>query len=175
MEHDARIFKVLPNDVWLKKTGTAHVDGICIYEKQVFLFEFRYFAGSDMDAILGFTDNRFHFRPKAGKLQGVGNMTDCFNWGLRYDGRPCFMNAMNLWTTVVCRRWKDGDIIHLRVDTTSLRSKSARSIAEIWIDGDKTTVNLMFSDYPDMNLPLKISATMANGGGLEIVRGIKLH
>ena len=167
MDERQRVFEVLHTDVRLEKYGTALVDGISIDEHDAFLFEFRYIAGSNMDAIIGFTDSRFEFKElKAGKPHGVGNMTDCFNWGLRFDGRPCWMNEYTKWETQICARWQLGDVIHIKVDTT---------VCQIWINDDEKMTGLVFADYQGLELPLSFAATAANGGGFEIIKGVKLR
>ena len=163
--------KLVPNENRYKCIGTAHIDGIIINENESYLFEFKYIEGSDMDAIIGITDNKFTF--KQNEIQGVGNDTDCFNWGLRYDGIICYNNLHNKWKTKICSRWSDDDIICVEINTMSLQS-STDSIIRFWMNGQEKSVKLFWNDF-DIESPLKISASNARSGGFEIVKGIKCH
>lgn len=169
LEQNDRIMRVLL-DSKTTYIGTVHIDGIEIEKNECYLFEFKYIAGTDMDAIIGLTDKRWKY--KEGTIQSIANESDCFNWGLRYDGVPCFQNDVRKWTNKVCDRWQDQDIIHIKVDTTHLEDDM--SAVNIWINSQALGVRLLLSDYPEIEYPLHLSASAARNGGFELMRGIKL-
>ena len=153
-----RIMQVLDTYIRHETIGTCHVDEITINQNNVFLFQFKYIKGSDMDAIIGITDDKFTFKNDK-SIQSVGNERDCFNWGLRYDGIICYNNKHREWKTKICDQWQNGDIISLEINTMNLKSGN-ESMIRFWINGEEKFANLTFTQF-DIVLPLRISVSAA--------------
>lgn len=166
-EQNDEIMRVLKRSV----ERTAHVDGIRIGKNECYLFECKYIAGTDMDAVIGIMDKRWSY--DYGAHASIANQTDCFNWALRFDGIICFQDARDKWKDKVCDRWQDNDVIHIKVDTTHL--EDGISAVNIWINGKALPVCLLLSDYPAIEYPLYLGVSAARNGGFQLIKGIKLH
>eukprot|EP01084_Bolivina_argentea_P015658 29355_1 len=170
-ENNNKIMQVLHTNTRVETIGTTHVCDIVIKKNEIYLFEVRYIKGTDMDAIIGLTDNKWIW--KEGKIQSLANDDDCFNWGLRYDGVVCWNNKAKEWDVQICGRWGNNDIIQMLIDTTTTTLYSKNTMVKFWINGEQKMSQLVYSKF-DIEFPLKVCASAAREGGFEILRGFKM-
>eukprot|EP00484_Ammonia_sp_Unknown_P022852 CAMPEP_0197031876 /NCGR_PEP_ID=MMETSP1384-20130603/10718_1 /TAXON_ID=29189 /ORGANISM="Ammonia sp." /LENGTH=319 /DNA_ID=CAMNT_0042461455 /DNA_START=83 /DNA_END=1042 /DNA_ORIENTATION=- len=158
-----------------RSVGTASVaiygtDQFAVYANEHYVFEFKYLSsplGAVLDAIIGITDSRFQFHADA---LGVGNQSECLNWGLRSDGIICCNNErVNAETDNLHTRFAHNDLIAIGVNTLD-----KQVCIQLSINGERKIDLNLSQRFKTISLPLKVTASAARGGGFSIVGGCKL-